>query len=388
LPAGVAGIEEVFPGLGVPRDDAAHGIVGGDEAHLFDGAGDGRVVAVIVVYVEKRVGERAAGEGVLVRAALADQHGDGFERIGFDGDADEVRVLVDGPHALGLGVGGRRHDGRVAGRSDGALVGRLQVTREKLVEGFPVRRVFVPAPLEAEGRIGERAAVVGIAPRAFPAQEEAPLLGKLDEPGAVGLMVLERVVVIALVLERIERLVVDEVEVVEALVDLVVERGAGAAGQDRPRQRRRGAVDEGVVLVERLRGVGDAVGVGRLGLGNGFGEQLFQFAVVLHHRDELLGVRHVPDGLAENADGQEQEKGEQRLREMGLFHGVRLCGSWENARPRRGKREDGGQTGEIARHHVGEELLTVLLGGRPQKSPGENPGFEKRGWRGLSGGGP
>ena len=79
LPAGDGAIDHVFAELGVPGDGAAEGFVAGDEAHFADDAAHGEVVAVVVVDVEERVGEYAAGEGIAEGRLVADEVAHGGE---------------------------------------------------------------------------------------------------------------------------------------------------------------------------------------------------------------------------------------------------------------------------------------------------------------------
>jgi len=53
----------------------------------------------------------------------------------------------------------------VGGRGDRPLFGRLEVAREELVEGSPVRWVFIPASVQSERAVGLCHSQVIFAPR-------------------------------------------------------------------------------------------------------------------------------------------------------------------------------------------------------------------------------
>ena len=264
LPAGDGVLEDVAAREGVPHRDAARAVDGGNLADLADGAAHGEVVAVVVVHVEEGVGQRAAGEGVGIGRVRAQELRYRREVGRLDGDAlllDELALLVDGPDALRLGVGGGHH-GDVGYR---AHRGVDKAAREPVVERGPDVGVGVPAPLHVHGGVVLDALVVLVVPALGRREERAPLLGVLLEPGRDRLVVLQRGIVVALALELLERLVEDEPDVVDALVDRVVEGGVGRVAQDVPGHAGAQPVDVVEKGVHAVDGVGVVAGVDLVG---------------------------------------------------------------------------------------------------------------------------
>src|SRR5262249_57495278 len=88
-----------------------------DEGYLPHYTAKRKVIVVVVLDVEKQVGECPPGEGAPVSTLPSDQLRHGLDRSSFDRNArlvEHTRTVVDGPYPLRDRVY-RRHDDRLVG---------------------------------------------------------------------------------------------------------------------------------------------------------------------------------------------------------------------------------------------------------------------------------
>src|SRR5437879_5123460 len=149
----------------------------------------------------------------------------------------------------------------VGGCGDRPLFGRLEVAREELVEGSPVRRVFVPALVESEGAVGLRHSQVLLVPRLWRIEECSPRADKGFQPGTVGFRILYGVVEVPTAFELLKRLVDNKVKVGETLVDALIQGRIRFRLEQARRNGSLGPCNEVEVLLKRLCGIREPVRV-------------------------------------------------------------------------------------------------------------------------------
>ena len=162
--------------------------------------------------------QRAAFEGVGIGGIRPDELRDVVKVCALDRDAvllHELTVLIDGPDALGLGVGRRNHiaqGDRPHGRCD-------QMAGKILIVGLPDVFIPVPAVLHVHGGVLHGTAEIGIVPALGGVEEGAPIVRILLEPACNRLMILKRGIVIPAVFQLLQRLIQQEPDITHALVD-------------------------------------------------------------------------------------------------------------------------------------------------------------------------
>ena len=233
---------------------------------------------MVAVDVEEGVGECAAGEGLGIarvgpyELAYVGEAG-GLYLQHLVGTKHELVVVVDGPRAFGVGVGGQHH----VDVGHRAHLGRSQATREELVERPPL--VVTPVPTLGEAPVGVvfHHIVIAVVPTIFAVEEAAPVAAVLRKPGGKRLHELHSGIEVAATAQLVEGLVYEKPEIAHALVGAAVERAAIVIGRRRrhhiPWQTDNVVVDKVVEFFERLHGVIVAVGIDGGRLGYGFREQ-------------------------------------------------------------------------------------------------------------------
>src|SRR5262249_53620072 len=175
---------------------------------------------------------------------------------------NHIRVIVDRPHSLKNTVDWGDKHRSICARGDRPLIGRFETPCEKLVEGPPSRRIFVPPLGQAEALIRQRKLKVFRAPRSGCVEERAPGNYKGFEPRIVGFYVLKRVSEVPSAFQFRQRLVGYKKKIGEALVQALVQRRILLWFEQTVRNRMLDESDKAVVLLERLCGIRTRIRIG------------------------------------------------------------------------------------------------------------------------------
>ena len=280
--------------LRVPDRDPPCAVDCRDLADLQNRAAHRCVITVIIVDIQKRMGQRAAVERVGIGGVRTDQLRDRVEDQALDDSAlllHQTAVFVNVPDSLRFGIGRGNH----VGKSDRPHGRRDEIAGEEFVEGIPDVFLAVPSVLHIHARVLHGTPEAIVVPAHGGVQEIAPVVGILSDPACNRLMILQRGIVIPAVFQLFQRLIQQEPEIVDALIDRVVQRGMLPIVHQRPGHAGHGPVQEVIKLLHRLNGIGLPVRVDRGGRGDGFFHQGHQLRISLQHFLQVqtrLGTRY------------------------------------------------------------------------------------------------
>ena len=243
---------------------------------------------MVVVHIQKGMGQRAAREGVRVGAVLADQLTDGGEIGGLDLHAlplDQLAVFIDAPDALRRGICG----GHQRAVRNGAHGGVGQAAGKEIVEAVPLPGILIPSGIQPEALVLPEQLQIFLRPAFRRGQVAAPAFGVGMAPAGNRLVVLQGRIVVSQPLQLLQRLVHQKPEIVHRLVNVVVQGGVVPVLQHVPRHTGGRPIQKIIQLVNALRRVGVGVRIDCRRCGQRFFHQGHQFRVRVQQGLQLLG---------------------------------------------------------------------------------------------------
>ena len=103
LPTGRVCVKKISLDSGIPGRNATRRIIALNDSNFFYDSANRKMIAVVIVHIEKRMGQRAIGEGIRVGAPFANKCSYGLKHFRFDCNAftmNNVRAFIYFPYAL------------------------------------------------------------------------------------------------------------------------------------------------------------------------------------------------------------------------------------------------------------------------------------------------